>query len=129
MFTHPLTIAWLLSVLILSILTSGCATDARTMISPSTQHTPLTQYGQRLVWAPAPTDPSTAKLPEAPRYSTSRVHYVSDTLSSGAFLVLDDNTVWQVEQPDTSTTVHWLARTEILVIEKPYKQYIFHEFF
>lgn len=129
MFTHPCIIAWLLPASILSILSSGCATSSPATISSASQQAILPQYGQGLVWAPAPTDPSTAKLPLAPRYSTSQVHYVSDSFSSGAFLILDDNTVWQIDESHTPITANWLVRTEILVVEKPYNQYIFHELF
>lgn len=110
-----------------TLLISGCTTYNN--VNPSTPYAPTStvQLGQQLLWAPAPTDPSTAKLPEAPRYAATDVHITTELLSEGKFCVLEDSTVWMIDEFDTLYAAHWLPQTEIAILETARDGYIFHQ--
>lgn len=109
-------------------LLSGCATQGA--YAPRFSHVDghNSIRSQQLVPAAPPAEGSKAALPQAPSYSISETHSIAENVSQGAFLVLDDNTVWSVDAIDRITTSLWTIESEVAINETIYKGYTFHDF-
>lgn len=58
---------------------------------------------------------------------SSQGHWVADLLSDGHYVLLEDNSVWEVDLIDTVDSALWLMTENVVVVAKQYQGYIFYD--
>jgi len=79
----------------------------------------------------APSEPKgeAAKPPVAfPVYAGGpQGHWVTEILSDGHYVRLEDNSIWEVDSIDTIDSALWLVTESIIVTAKQYEGYVFYD--
>jgi len=63
-----------------------------------------------------------------PQYAgTLTGHWISQVLSNGKYLVLEDNSLWEIDSIDTIDTALWLPISNVVIVEKAYQGFVFYD--
>jgi hypothetical protein len=76
---------------------------------------------------PAKTSATDVKIVSLVYPGEATGHWVSENFSDGYFILLEDDSVWEIDSADTFDSSLWMSTESIVVIGTPYNDYVFYE--